>query len=304
MLSSWSLVVVVAIGVAGYLVALSLKLRHKGATRDVADDPAFRNRVARYVLNSAIWGLIILASFIIVVPAWTNRPIRPEAKEIFNALLPVFGTWVGTLLAFYFSKENFEAASKAVADLAKTVSGADRLQSVAVKDVMIKTNQIETLPNDYIGKKVKDDNKDILLSKLVEHLKTPGVNKDRLPLFKDKQGTYQKTGAAVGVVHLSTIQGFISNKDLHPADRRAEDLTLDDLITAKYYKSVFENSFGSVPEDATLGRAKTAMDNLSQKIDKEIKAGCYDVFVTKTGDGKEPVLGWITNYFITEEAWV
>ena len=36
------------------------------------------------------------------------------------------------------------------------------------------------------------------------------------------------------------------------------------------------------------------MTDNSQKI-VGIEAGCYDVFVTKTGDVKEPVIGWITN---------
>jgi hypothetical protein len=128
------------------------------------------------------------------------------------------------------------------------------------------------------------------------------VNKDRLPLFKDDQGTYQKTGAAVGVVHLSTIQKFISNTATD--GKEVTDLSLGALISDTNFKSVFENSFGLVAETATLGRAKAVMDNLSQKIDKEIKAGCYDAFVTKTGDDKEPVLGWITNDIINENAKV
>ena len=53
-----------------------------------------------------------------------------------------------------------------------------------------------------------------------------------------------------------------------------------------------------------MDRAKAIMDNLSDKIDKRMKAGCYGVFVTNTGDDKEAVVGWITNDIINDNAKV
>src|SRR5205807_604178 len=163
--------------------------------QDTGDtDAAFRHQVTMLVLNGAIWGLIILSLLIIVQAA-----NAADSEKIFNAILPVFGTWVGTLLAFYFSKANFDAATKSVTDIAQKMTGADKLQSTLAKNVMIKPDQIETLPSDYIGIKVGDPEKKILLGKLIENCK-----KDRIPLLKDGNDTYQKVGAAAGVVHLST----------------------------------------------------------------------------------------------------
>jgi len=31
---------------------------------------------------------------------------------MFNVIIPLLATWIGTVLAFYFGRENFEAASK------------------------------------------------------------------------------------------------------------------------------------------------------------------------------------------------
>jgi hypothetical protein len=59
-----------------------------------------------------------------------------------------------------------------------------------------------------------------------------------------------------------------------------------------------------VAQDATLARAKAIMDNLSDKMDKKLKAGCYDIFVTQTGDDKGSVIGWITNDIINDNAKV
>jgi hypothetical protein len=37
-------------------------------------------------------------------------------RLVFAAVVPLIGTWVGTLLAYNFSRENFEAASQATKD--------------------------------------------------------------------------------------------------------------------------------------------------------------------------------------------
>ncbi|NJN92251.1 MAG: hypothetical protein HC878_19055 [Leptolyngbyaceae cyanobacterium SL_5_14] len=34
------------------------------------------------------------------------------AERVFSSVLPLYGTWVGTLLAYYFAKENFDSATK------------------------------------------------------------------------------------------------------------------------------------------------------------------------------------------------
>ena len=260
--------------------------------------------------NVLAYVVVVLAFFGIF---WLGRSVlgasdanKDNVKYVFSAILPLLGTWVGTVLAHYFQKENLAAATQSISDLASKVAGAggDKLQSVPAANVMIKADQIETVPPEQLGKKSED----ILLSDLINHLAK--IKKDRVPLFKDDQGTYQKLGPADGVVHLSTIEKFISNYNLNPPSKdkkEIKDLSLADLNAHPDYpkfKSIFENSFGVIPENASLGRAKVVMDNLSQKMDQEIKAGCYDVFVTKTGDAKEPVLGWITNDIINDNAKV
>src|SRR5271155_1830489 len=42
-----------------------------------------------------------------------------SAQNVLGSVLPLLGTWVGTILAYYFSKENFEAATKSVTEMAK-----------------------------------------------------------------------------------------------------------------------------------------------------------------------------------------
>jgi hypothetical protein len=60
-------------------------------------------------------------------------------------------------------------------------------------------------------------------------------------------------------------------------------------------KRMFETTFATVAEDATLADAKIVMDKLPQ---------CLDVFVTENGIRNEPIIGWLTNLIITESAKV
>src|ERR1043166_7992064 len=82
-----------------------------------------RQWIALTVLIGAFVGLLGLATLIIIL-CWKGKECT-QAKDLFTALLPVFATWVGTLLAFYFSKDNFESATKSVTEMANKISGAD-----------------------------------------------------------------------------------------------------------------------------------------------------------------------------------
>jgi len=84
-------------------------------TNAAAPNGSRRDQIAMIVLVSAIGGLVVLAATIICLD-------KASAKEVFNSLLPMFGTWVGTLLAFYFSKDNFEAATRSVTNMAGKIS--------------------------------------------------------------------------------------------------------------------------------------------------------------------------------------
>ena len=66
-----------------------------------------RNRLARFVLGFSVAAITIIAIYTIY-----QEPA--EAKNIFNIVLPVFASWVGTILAFYYGRENFESANEEV----------------------------------------------------------------------------------------------------------------------------------------------------------------------------------------------
>src|SRR6266576_4938414 len=95
-------------------------------------DGKTRELIAITVTFVSLLAVIILT----FVTIRTSDRASDTARQVLATVLPLIGTWVGTVLAFYFSKENFEAAARSVADLAKHVSPQQKLQSVTVQEKM------------------------------------------------------------------------------------------------------------------------------------------------------------------------
>jgi len=76
-----------------------------------------------------------------------------SAQNVLSSVLPLLGTWVGTILAYYFSKENFEAATKSVTELAKQLTPQEKLRSALATDKMILRSRMyfKVLPADKLA---------------------------------------------------------------------------------------------------------------------------------------------------------
>jgi len=56
----------------------------------------------------------------------------------------LFGAWVGAVLAFYFSKDNFQTASESVRDTVREFNPQlEKLRQRQVKDVMLSIGAME-----------------------------------------------------------------------------------------------------------------------------------------------------------------
>jgi hypothetical protein len=248
----------------------------KGQTATPANDP-FRDVVARTVLTFSIWGLILVA----IVPALLFKSSDP--KETLNVLLPVFGTWVGTLLAYYFGKDNFESGAK----MATTaLTGQEKLQSIPVTTVMIPVSGIE-LPQEV--RDHADHYDQIHLAVVSTQMETS--KRERLPLINPANG------AAVAVLHKSLIDRFLIRKSTANPPVALADVTLQQLLDDLQAGKVAKDSFVVIPNTATLADAKAAM---TQKSTPDLT--CEDAFVTAPGSTK--VLGWITSDIINENSKV
>jgi len=237
-------------------------------------DSKLRANLAIIVVSCGIAASLIIGGLVIFLA----QEQGDTAKLVMSSLLPLWATWVGTVLAHYFSTANFEAASKSTKEL---LSLDKKLASIPARQVMIPRSKIVSM---VVKAGTTPEQK--LIAEIRSEITT---NKgQRLPvLYPDDIARY--------MIHLSTLDQFLANEALKatgaaagaPAAPTIAQLTLQDLLNkAPDLHLVLEGTFALINESASLADAKLAM---------ETTPNCQDVFVTHNGKKDEAVLGWITN---------
>jgi hypothetical protein len=245
------------------------------------DDTSFRTRIGSYLVIGSTIALTVLAAIMVTAAAFGKGDVKEVVQTTFSSLLPMFGTWVGTVLAFYFSKENFEAANRGTIDMVKAVG--QRLGSIPVVQKMIPASQVISLrlaPNQAMGT-VKISDVEALFAKSIS-----GKKISRLLVL-------DSSGACVAVVHRSLyMEAFASALRATPALDPAVD-TIAKLLAIGYpspppvtYEDFFTSTIAYVSRDSTLADAKSKMEAIP---------GCQDVVVTAVGAKNEPMLGSFSN---------
>ena len=219
-------------------------------------------------------------------------------KDILAIILPLVGTWVGTVLAYYFSRENFEAAARHTEIMYGKLTPEQRLQSIAVTDVMLNMDAATTITlsikdlEEAKGKKLEADVIDAILKK---------NNVNRLPIVEEA------TGKVLYIVHRSEIDKFLAKtrgniiRDaVNGAGNTIPSLTAEDVkgpslhdLLTKSERRVLFVSFGVVSNNAKLNAVKQIMDDTQ---------GCDDVFVTEDGTRESRAIGWITDKIVQEKS--
>ena len=247
------------------------------------DQQATKDSRARFWLSLAIPGVSIIG---VVALAWIvlYYDHTPDTtKYVFVAILPLLGTWVGTVLAYHFSKDNFESASRSVQTMVDKVTPLQKLKATVVSEKMLKIDSVEAhklKPTDTLGK-LK------LIADILERLENTKFN--RLPIL-------DSNNMPLLVIHRSTADQFIS--------RKAREGTLQADLEKLELEAVFKeepqlklHSFVTVAKSDDLAEAKSAMEAVKTY-------NCLDVLVTEDGTKKSKVVGWLTNLIITNAAQV
>lgn len=228
-------------------------------------DGLLRNKIALRILLASAFAITLLAVITIV-----QKP--DSAMTIFNITLPVFSSWVGTVLAFYFGRENFESASE------KVESANEKVRELIGK---LSPEERATAPMSSIMRKVAettvvklaaDRGDEQVVLKDMRKLLSPEIS--RLPVL-------QASGAPKYIVHGSAIDRYL-------ADGGKEDDTLAELIAKLGADGRFGARRGFAlarPEDP-IAQGKAKMEAIS---------GCLDIFVTTDGTSEQPLVGWVSN---------
>ena len=216
------------------------------------------------------YSVLAFSGLILAVVGWAAIREDPgNAINIFNVILPVVASWVGTVLAFYFGKANFEAANELVSELVQRIT-PEQAAKAPVSSIMRAFNETE-----HIQITKEQNEKNIKVSELRGKF-NPERNITRLPIVTaDRSPKY--------MIHESKVSQYLL------AEGGQETDNLEDFIKKMKKKKVefgINKGFVLVAENTTVAEAKRKLDEISS---------CQDIFVSKGGNPNEPLIGWISN---------
>ena len=265
--------------------------RSKTKATGVPSTEEFRGRLAQVVTMWAIVAIAVLGVAIIGIGGYNasiatddvdtaRREFLDTAKYVFAAVLPVVAAWVGTVMAFYFGRENFRAATESVAQVARQLTSQEKLGQIKAQEIGKPIDDVTPL------RLAESDPMETTLNKLEEKMGSQEPPFERLPILS-------ANAAPLMVVHRSVLNDFLLKKKATEKDKDAKDYKLSDLIAA--YPWLKDDSFATIPPAASAAEAKAAMARLKRGT---------DVFVTLDGTSSSTATRWITNVDLLQAAQV
>jgi hypothetical protein len=224
-------------------------------------DVLTRKWLAISIVGVSIAGVVVISGVAIGL-AGSSR--ADTSRLVFSSVLPLLGTWVGTVLAFYFARENLQAATES----ARQLAGLEL--DTPVTRVMVRDNQIVAYDLGP-GERVRD----VRLPAVWQKMQAFSPPHRRLPIRDD-------SGAVLYVIHDSTLTAYAVSV-AEPIT--GLDKTIGDMLDVAEYKQLIE-AIAFVGERATVADARAALASVKN---------CNDVFVTSSGKKDQRAIGWLTN---------
>jgi hypothetical protein len=236
---------------------------------------SIRGTLTIIITASILTATIVIAVCAIFIPT-ENGVRQPNFDYVGSSLLPLWGTWIGTVLAFYFGKSNFDAAAKSYDKMIDKLSSEDKLASIPVMGAMIPMKQIVHLDYEQAKKNT-----------LKEILENSDFQKYERYAFIDEKDILKY------IIHKSAFTKYITDSVI-AGNAKAHETTLEEFIATgiKDPKTPWLNGAGFVSMDCNLLDARKEMNS---------KENIKDVFVTRSGKNDEPIMGLITNNTLVEK---
>jgi len=225
----------------------------------------FKNLDARTFLALFITIVTVVAITVmaVVTIVASDSGAGERAQGVMNVVLPLFGTWIGTVLAYYFSRENFESAAARTQELIQQITPEERLKATPVEGVMVKNV-------------FSISDKKTTVQEAYRQLQERNIK--RL-LIVDNNSVLE------ALVFVEGLTGYL----LTVAEAARAEKTLGDLLAER---ADLIQPVAFVAANAFLADAKTAMEEKKTKV----------VLVTRNGRASEPILGILTNTDIAKHS--
>lgn len=255
----------------------------------------FRDLLAENIVRLSIVALLGVSLIVVAIGvlAAKGQEAVDNSQYVFAALLPLFGTWIGTVLAYYFSKQNFEAASKATESLVKM--SVQKLRAVSIEEAMIPLGSIVGIvkaPNDKL--------REVPLQKIAEAMEKT------LPSGRPISRVVILTAnnACIGIIHRSiwsemrAVVAASTGTAVNFKNEAANTDTLDKVHDLESETRAPEKFGNFITHSIAFARAGATLADAKMRM--ESRDDCQDVFVTASGSQSEPIIGWVTNQEISK----
>ena len=236
----------------------------------------FRDRLGKSVVIIIVIGttIIPIALMIMIFLDWDT--FDKSISFIGQSLLPLWGTWVGLILAFYFGKSNFESASRTFQSVIDKLSPEEKIASINVSEVMIPFVKMSMLSYEKDMQKtiievfsMQKFDKDYSYFPVVNNLTTLKY------IINRKEFTRYVTEKVVNNYPNEQIKSITLDTFIKDAKGSKTDARLDDVVF--------------ISKNASLLDAKRLIERNRE---------CYIITITQSGDPQEPIIGFISNNII------
>lgn len=233
-----------------------------------------REALAFRVLSIAAFAIIAAAGTLVFAafyyPDFSSEDRTRILQGVFNAVLPVMAAWGGSVLTFYFSRENFDAAQNSIEAVVRGLSAEDRANLILAEAAMIKRAEIFDVvvgQHQTVGRlmEIRDRHQ-----------------RSRMPIFN-------ADGTVYGVVHASLLFEFLHARP-HGDQRPDAEIPLQELLDHPRFGEIIRHV-------ATIGPKATILE-VKRKLDED--RAVQDIFVTANGAADGVVKGWLTNIDVAD----
>jgi hypothetical protein len=249
---------------------------------DARNDARNRERIGLGVLIASIGAVLVISGIVV----WKGND-KETSQNVMSATLPLYGTWVGTILAFYFSRNAFESASTASSRNAEIYNQFARglVSGASPPDNTLAKISLKSLANGLIFS--END-----LAKPLNNLVADMVSKERYKVIVvDAEKKYVDL---ISRINASAFLAPSGSNSAQPADVNSPSAppTIKDYLDwRKNQGAKVQPIVVYLPETATLADADAKL--------KETP-GCRDVIVTIDGTPASPVVVYVTDADINE----
>lgn len=235
-------------------------------------DKDIRNLVTKIVVWSTMGITILVAVFVLYISTCKGK--ESDYSIITQTLIPLWATWMGTVIAFYFGKSNFDSATKSYNRIIDKLSPEDRLASVPVVEVMVPIAEMSHL--DYDSSKLKTLKEILSMEEFSKYNRYAILDNNRLKY----------------VIHKSEFTKYLADSLIQGNERSCDD-TLEMFIEngVKDPSTIWLTGAGFASVASTLLDVKKVMNSLQN---------VQDVFITRTGKSNEPIIGLVTNNIVMD----